>query len=35
MGQIARAGKNRLLAFHVCDWLVPTKDMLQRPRHDG
>jgi sugar phosphate isomerase/epimerase len=26
--QIARAGKHRLLAFHVCDWLVPTKDML-------
>ena len=28
MPQIARAGKDRLLAFHVCDWLVPTKDML-------
>jgi sugar phosphate isomerase/epimerase len=26
--QIARAGKKRLLAFHVCDWLVPTRDML-------
>ena len=26
--QIARAGKERLLAFHVCDWLVPTRDML-------
>lgn len=26
--QIKRAGKKRLLAFHVCDWLVPTKDML-------
>jgi len=26
--QIARAGKDRLLAFHVCDWLVPTRDML-------
>jgi sugar phosphate isomerase/epimerase len=26
--QIRRAGKDRLLAFHVCDWLVPTKDML-------
>ena len=26
--QIARAGKNRLLAFHVCDWLTPTTDML-------
>jgi sugar phosphate isomerase/epimerase len=28
MRQIARAGKDRLLAFHVCDWLVPTKDSL-------
>ncbi|MBH5367487.1 sugar phosphate isomerase/epimerase family protein [Bradyrhizobium glycinis] len=28
MGQIARAGQDRLLAFHVCDWLVPTKDIL-------
>jgi sugar phosphate isomerase/epimerase len=27
--QIARAGRGRqLLAFHVCDWLVPTKDLL-------
>jgi sugar phosphate isomerase/epimerase len=26
--QIARTGKDRLLAFHVCDWLVPTKDIL-------
>jgi sugar phosphate isomerase/epimerase len=26
--QIARVGKDRLLAFHVCDWLVPTKDIL-------
>jgi sugar phosphate isomerase/epimerase len=26
--QIARAGKDRLKAFHVCDWLVPTKDIL-------
>jgi sugar phosphate isomerase/epimerase len=26
--QIARAGKDRLLAFHVCDWLVPTTDIL-------
>ena len=26
--QIARAGKDRLMAFHVCDWLVPTTDML-------
>jgi sugar phosphate isomerase/epimerase len=28
MGQIARAGHNRVLAFHVCDWLVPTRDLL-------
>jgi len=28
MAQIARAGRDRLLAFHVCDWLVPTKDIL-------
>lgn len=28
MSQIARGGKDRILAFHVCDWLVPTKDML-------
>ena len=27
--QIARAGKEqRLLAYHICDWLVPTKDLL-------
>jgi sugar phosphate isomerase/epimerase len=26
--QIERAGKERLLAFHVCDWLVPTTDLL-------
>jgi len=26
--QIARAGKDRIKAFHVCDWLVPTKDIL-------
>ncbi len=26
--QIARAGRQRLLAFHVCDWLVPTRDLL-------
>jgi sugar phosphate isomerase/epimerase len=26
--QIARAGRERLHAFHVCDWLVPTTDML-------
>jgi sugar phosphate isomerase/epimerase len=28
LGQIERAGKDRLLAFHVCDWLVPTTDIL-------
>jgi len=28
MSQVARAGKDRLLAFHVCDWLVPTRDIL-------
>jgi sugar phosphate isomerase/epimerase len=26
--QIARAGPARLHAFHVCDWLVPTRDLL-------
>jgi sugar phosphate isomerase/epimerase len=26
--QIVRAGKDRLLAFHVCDWLTPTADLL-------
>jgi sugar phosphate isomerase/epimerase len=26
--QIERAGRDRLLAFHVCDWLVPTTDLL-------
>ena len=26
--QIARAGVERLLAFHVCDWLTPTRDLL-------
>ncbi len=25
--QIARAGKARLLAHHICDWLVPTRDL--------
>ena len=25
---IRRAGRDRLLAFHVCDWLVPTRDLL-------
>ena len=27
--QIKRAGRERLLAFHVCDWLVPTRDLLE------
>ena len=26
--QIQRAGRRRLLAFHVCDWLLPTRDLL-------
>jgi len=26
--QIERAGADRLLAYHVCDWLVPTKDLV-------
>ncbi|HZY15778.1 MAG TPA: sugar phosphate isomerase/epimerase family protein [Ramlibacter sp.] len=26
--QIARAGQDRLLALHVCDWLTPTTDLL-------
>ncbi len=26
--EIRRAGKARLLAFHICDWLVPTRDLL-------
>jgi sugar phosphate isomerase/epimerase len=26
--QIERAGRDRLLAFHVCDWLTPTSDLL-------
>lgn len=25
---LARAGANRLLAYHICDWLVPTNDLL-------
>ncbi len=27
-GQIARASAERLLAYHICDWLVPTRDLL-------
>jgi sugar phosphate isomerase/epimerase len=27
--QIARAGRNKqILAHHICDWLVPTRDLL-------
>ncbi|HEV8644992.1 MAG TPA: sugar phosphate isomerase/epimerase family protein [Burkholderiales bacterium] len=26
--QIMRAGKKRILAYHICDWLVPTRDLL-------
>ena len=26
--QIKRAGRKRLLAFHICDWLLETKDLL-------
>ena len=28
LAQIERTGRDRLLAYHVCDWLVPTKDLL-------
>jgi sugar phosphate isomerase/epimerase len=27
--QVARAGATRLLAFHVCDWLAKTRDLLE------
>ncbi len=27
--QVARAGRERLLAFHVCDWLAKTRDLLE------
>ncbi len=27
-GEIARCGRERMLAYHVCDWLVPTRDLL-------
>jgi sugar phosphate isomerase/epimerase len=27
--QIARAGAERLLAYHVCDWLLPTRDLVE------
>jgi sugar phosphate isomerase/epimerase len=26
--EVKRAGAARILAFHVCDWLVPTRDLL-------
>jgi sugar phosphate isomerase/epimerase len=26
--QIRRAGHKRVLAYHICDWLVPTRDLL-------
>lgn len=26
--QLARAGRERIMAFHICDWLVPTRDLL-------
>ena len=26
--QIKRAGKKRILGYHICDWLVPTRDLL-------
>jgi sugar phosphate isomerase/epimerase len=26
--QIKRAGSKRILAYHICDWLVPTTDLL-------
>ena len=25
---IARTGRERMLAYHICDWLVPTRDLL-------
>jgi sugar phosphate isomerase/epimerase len=28
LAMIERAGRERLLALHVCDWLVPTTDLL-------
>ena len=26
--QIQRAGKKRIFGYHICDWLVPTRDLL-------
>ena len=31
----ARRRGKRIFAYHICDWLVPTRDILHRPRHDG
>ncbi len=28
LDQIERAGRKRIHAFHICDWLVPTRDLL-------
>lgn len=28
LAALERAGQKRLLAFHLCDWLVPTNDLL-------
>jgi sugar phosphate isomerase/epimerase len=28
LDSIKRTGRERLLAYHVCDWLIPTRDML-------
>lgn len=28
MAQMKRIGRDRFLTFHVCDWLVPTRDLL-------
>jgi sugar phosphate isomerase/epimerase len=27
-GALARAGSRRILGYHICDWLVPTTDLL-------
>jgi len=28
VAQIERAGAERLLAYHICDWLLPTRDLV-------
>lgn len=28
LDQLVRAGRERIMAFHICDWLVPTRDLL-------